>query len=198
MAGSNGGHGGAGRGVGKNNGVALPGFGAPAVGFDTPFEMLEACHERVERSLDLLARLCSYLHDHACDDTARQAARDVLRYFDIAAPLHHEDEELHVFPLLLARGDAGVVSQVRQLQADHVRMDTHWQAARALLLALAEGRQTAFGAAGEAVLAEFAEGYGAHIRTEEDVVYPAARTLLDAQALAHMGREMRQRRGAVD
>ena len=165
MAGSNGGHGGAGRGVGKNNGVALPGFGAPAVGFDTPFEMLEACHERVERSLDLLARLCSYLHDHACDDTARQAARDVLRYFDIAAPLHHEDEELHVFPLLLA---------------------------------LAEGRQTAFGAAGEAVLAEFAEGYGAHIRTEEDVVYPAARTLLDAQALAHMGREMRQRRGAVD
>ena len=182
----------------RSSSVALPGFGAPAVGFDTPFEMLEACHERVERSLDLLARLCTYLQDHACDDTARQAAHDVLRYFDLAAPLHHEDEELHVFPLLLARGDATVVAQVRQLQADHLRMEQNWQAARALLLALAEGRQTAFSAADEAVLTDFAAGYGAHIRTEEDTVFPAARTLLDAQALAHMGREMRQRRGAAD
>ena len=182
----------------RKSSVALPGFGAPAVGFDTPFEMLEACHERVERSLDLLARLCSYLHDHACNETACQAARDVLRYFDIAAPLHHEDEELHVFPLLLARGDADVVAQVRQLQADHERMATQWQAARALLQALADGRQTSFSAAEEAVLARFAEGYGAHIRTEEDEIYPAARTLLDAEALQRMGQEMRQRRGAVD
>lgn len=182
----------------KSSSVALPGFGAPAVGFDTPFEMLEACHERVERSLDLLARLCSYLHDHTCDGTARQAARDVLRYFDLAAPLHHEDEELHVFALLLARGSAAVVAQVRQLQADHTRMGERWQAARALLLALAEGRQTAFSAADEAVLAGFAAGYSAHIRTEEDVVYPAARVLLGPQEMQRMGQEMRRRRGAVD
>src|SRR5574343_1313138 len=109
---------------------ALPGFGAPAVGFDTPFEMLEACHERVQRSLDLLQRLQDYLRDHACDDSARQAARDVLRYFDIAAPLHHEDEELHVFPLLLARGAPSVVALVRQLQQDHVHMAADWAAAR--------------------------------------------------------------------
>ena len=178
--------------------AALPGFGAPAVGFDTPFEMLEACHERVERSLTLLARLCSYLHDHACDDSARQAARDVLRYFDLAAPLHHEDEELHVFPLLLARADAAVVAQVQQLQGDHNRMTGHWQAARALLQALADGQQASFSAEEEAVLARFAEGYGAHIRTEEEVIYPAARTLLDAEALQRMGQEMRRRRGAAD
>ncbi len=178
--------------------AALPGFGAPAVGFDTPFEMLEACHERVERSLALLARLCSYLHDHACDDSARQAARDVLRYFDMAAPLHHEDEELHVFPLLLARGDAAVVAQVQQLQGDHTRMASQWQATRALLQALADGRQTSFSAKEEVVLAGFAEGYSVHIRTEEDLIYPAARTLLDAEALQRMGQEMRWRRGAAD
>ena len=178
--------------------AALPGFGAPAVGFDTPFEMLEACHERVERSLDLLARLCSYLHNHACDDSARQAARDVLRYFDLAAPLHHEDEELHVFPLLLAHGSAAVVAQVQALQADHDRMAVQWQATRALLQALAGGRKTSFSAEENTVLARFAEGYGTHIRTEEEEIYPAARTLLDAQALQRMGKEMRQRRGAVD
>ena len=178
------------------NRTALPGFGAPAVGFDTPFEMLQACHERVQRTLALLQKLVEYLHGHACDDSARQAARDVLRYFDMAAPLHHEDEELHVFPLLLERGDPPVVAQVQQLQRDHDAMGQHWQDARTRLLALADGGVDTFSADDEAVFARFAAGYAEHIRSEEEVVYPAASALLDAAALQRMGREMRQRRGA--
>ena len=176
---------------------ALPGFGDPAVGFDTPFEMLEACHERVQRSLALLHKLQDYLHDHACDDSARQAARDVLRYFDVAAPLHHEDEELHVFPPLLERGGASAAAAVRQLQRDHEAMSANWQAARALLLALAEGTQDAFSAQDEAVLARFAGVYAEHIRVEEEEVYPAARALLAPEVVRAMGVEMRRRRGAA-
>ena len=176
---------------------ALPGFGDPTVGFDTPFDMLEACHERVLRSLALLQKLQDYLHDHPCDDSARQAARDVLRYFDMAAPLHHEDEELHVFPPLLERGGADTVAAVRQLQQDHEAMSANWQAARALLQALAEGAQESFSAADEAVLARFAGVYAEHIRLEEDLVYPAARALLAPEAAQAMGAEMRRRRGAA-
>lgn len=175
---------------------ALPGFGDPAVGFDTPFDMLEACHERVLRSLALLQKLQDYLHDHPCDDSARQAARDVLRYFDMAAPLHHEDEELHVFPPLLERGGADTVAAVRELQQDHEAMSANWQAARALLQALAEGSQESFSAPDEAVLARFAGVYAEHIRLEEDLVYPAARALLAPEAVQAMGAEMRRRRGA--
>ena len=29
---------------------SLPGFSAPAASFDQPFEMMEACHDRVQRS----------------------------------------------------------------------------------------------------------------------------------------------------
>ena len=176
---------------------ALPGFGDPAVGFDTPFDMLEACHERVLRSLALLQKLQDYLHDHPCDDSARQAARDVLRYFDMAAPLHHEDEELHVFPPLLERGGADTVAAVRQLQQDHEAMSANWQAARALLQALAEGSQDSFSAPDEALLARFAGVYAEHIRLEEDLVYPAARALLAPEAVQAMGAEMRRRRGAA-
>ncbi len=177
---------------------ALPGFGDAAVGFDTPFEMLSACHERVLRSLALLGRLQDYLRGHPCDDSARQAARDVLRYFDIAAPLHHEDEELHVFPPLLERGSAAAVAAVRRLQQDHEAMSANWRAARALLLALAEGAQEAFSAQDEAVLERFANVYGEHIRIEEEEVYPAARALLAPGVVQAMGAEMRRRRGAVD
>lgn len=177
--------------------LALPGFGDPAVGFDTPFDMLEACHERVLRSLALLQKLQDYLHDHPCDDSARQAARDVLRYFDMAAPLHHEDEELHVFPPLLERGGADTVAAVRQLQQDHEAMSANWQAARALLQALAEGTKESFSAPDVAVLARFAGVYAEHIRLEEDLVYPAARALLAPEAVQAMGAEMRRRRGAA-
>ena len=177
--------------------LALPGFGDPAVGFDTPFDMLEACHERVLRSLALLQKLQDYLHDHPCDDSARQAARDVLRYFDMAAPLHQEDEELQVFPPLLERGGADTVAAVRELQQDHEAMSANWQAARALLQALAEGSQESFSAPDEAVLARFAGVYAEHIRLEEDLVYPAARALLAPEAVQAMGAEMRRRRGAA-
>ena len=131
--------------------VSLPGFNAPAVGFEQPFEMLQACHERVQRMLSLLQRLQDYLHDKPCDDMARQAARDVLRYFDIAAPLHHEDEELHVFPPLLAQGSPMVVALVQQLQADHAAMAADWAQARVPLQALAEGQLMAFSAEHEAL-----------------------------------------------
>ena len=86
--------------------VSLPGFASPGVGFEQPFEMLEACHERVQRSLALLQRLVDHVDRNGHDADSRSAARDVLRYFDIAGPHHHEDEERHVFPPLQQHADA--------------------------------------------------------------------------------------------
>ena len=37
--------------------IGLPGHRAPAAGCEAPFEMLGACHERVERMLGLIQRL---------------------------------------------------------------------------------------------------------------------------------------------
>ncbi|KQO26274.1 hemerythrin [Acidovorax sp. Leaf76] len=172
----------------------IPGFNAPGVGFEQPFAMLEACHERVQRTLALLGRLRGHVQTHGADEPARQAARDVLRYFDIAAPLHHEDEELHVFPPLLAQGPAEVVALVQRLLQDHRDMVADWAAARQPLRALVEGRVRAFSAADCAVLDRFAERYARHIEDEERVAYPAAHGLLPGATLQAMGLEMAGRR----
>ena len=172
--------------------------------FESPFSMLEACHERVARSLALLQRLRTHLQAQGVDDDARQAARDILRYFDIAAPAHHQDEELHVFPVLLARGPQAVHAAVQRLHQDHLRMHAAWQQARAVLQTLADGSGAVPDAHGgavltagqEAVLDGFAGLYADHIRLEEDEVYPQARALLDGAAMAAMGHEMMRRRGA--
>jgi hemerythrin-like domain-containing protein len=174
--------------------TGLPGFNTPAVGFEEPFAMLEACHERVQRTLDLLQRLREHVKNVGADGPARQAALDVLRYFDVAAPLHHQDEELHVFPPLLAQGPAETAALVQRLLQDHAAMVDDWAAARQPLLALAEGRTHAFGPLDDPVLDRFAQRYIQHIEDEEGIAYPAVQALLPPTALVPMGREMAARR----
>lgn len=173
----------------------LPGFSAPAAGFDEPFAMLQACHERVQRTLDLLARLRDHVQRHGADQSARDAARDVLRYFDIAAPLHHQDEELHVFPLLLAQGSAKMHTLVERLQDDHRKMTAEWAEARLPLQRLTRGEASAFTPDDAAAMDRFAQRYRDHIAAEEGHAYPAAEALLSPAALAGMGQEMAARRG---
>ena len=174
--------------------ASLPGFASPAVGFDQPFEMLQACHERVERSLALLQRLVAHVRDHGHDDASRSAARDVLRYFDLAAPHHHLDEERHVLPPLLASDDAGLRALAEQLVAEHRRMEALWAVLREPLQQWADAPPASTTFPLPQALAEFIAVYAGHIAREEAHAYPQAQTLLDATTLADMGEEMCARR----
>ena len=170
---------------------------SPAAGFEAPFAMLEACHERIQRTLDLLQRLRVHVAKHGPDEQARQAARDVLRYFDQAAPQHHLDEERHVLPALEASGDAAHVALASRLRDDHRRMEAGWAVARSILSDLAEGRLTGLQAAQDQALDAFAVLHADHLAAEEQVAFPAATASLDTAALERMSRDMRARRGAA-
>jgi hemerythrin-like domain-containing protein len=165
---------------------------SPAVGFEQPFEMLEACHERVKRSLDLLQRLGVHLDTHGADAQAAAAARDVLRYFDIAGPLHHEDEERHVLPRLRASGHAALAER---LHADHLALSAAWRGWRTVLEGVCAGHWDRTDAARmRAGWHEFEARYEAHIAIEEAVAFPSAAHGLAADTLASMGHEMAGRR----
>lgn len=185
-------------------GITPPGA-APGPGFDEPFEMLQACHERMGRMLALLQKLRSHMRSHMqsnarspeAHEQARQAARDVMRYFDLAAPQHHRDEELHVFPALLGLQDAELVALVARLQQDHMQMESRWKPVRSLLDEVASGERTAFNEADNAVFDAFAHLYDGHIEAEEAVAFPRAMTAMEPQRLDQMGQEMAGRRGAA-
>jgi len=180
-------------------GVPVPGHHAPAVGPEAPFEMLEACHERVQRSLQLLHRLIDHLQNKGHDASAALAASDVLRYFKVAAPLHHQDEELHVFPPLLALQDAQVTAVVEQLLSDHRAMEQAWIRAAQVLDMVAAPTSLPWQALDAAQLLQlqhFAGLYTAHIALEESLVYPKARESLSAAALQAMSADMVARRSA--
>lgn len=160
----------------------------PAVGFDQPFEMLAACHERVRRSLDLLQRLQAHVARHGVDAQARDAAADVLRYFDLVGPAHHEDEERHVLPRLRQQGLAELAAR---LQADHAEMTRLWAALRPPLLAWAAGKAADLP---DDLLHSYTTIYAAHMPLEEEQAFPSAAANLDEATLKFIGVEMTARR----
>jgi hemerythrin-like domain-containing protein len=168
---------------------------APASGFDQPFEMLSACHERVQRTLALLLRLGEHLHRHGADTQAASAAQAVMRYFDVAGPAHHDDEERHVLPWLAAHGRSALAER---LHVDHERMAADWAGVRAALAEVAAGRWDRDAAATTLAGWEaFARFYAAHIEAEETQAYPPAAAAFDPAARDAMGREMAARRGVA-
>lgn len=178
--------------------ISLPGHLSPSAGFDAPFDMLTACHERVIRTLALLERLRQHMDKVGIDADAVDAAKDVMRYFDIAAPRHHEDEELHVFPALLAANDSSLHEIVIKLQQDHKNMECAWTRARKVLEMVTDADQqidnSRLSGADQSALRAFCDLYDQHIETEESLVYPAAIQRLSSEALQVMGEDMMMRR----
>lgn len=163
---------------------------APSAGFDRPYEMLAACHERVARMVGLLERLAVHVQSQGADAQARDAARDVMRYFDIASPLHHQDEERHVFPRLRAQGQGALADR---LCADHEAMVPAWAAVRAALLEITQGRVPPEAAHG--AWDGFIALYRRHAAEEEAIAYPVAVAATSADEARAMGAEMSARRG---
>jgi len=166
-------------------------YSGPAASFDSPLEMLEACHDRVRRTLDLLVRLQAHLAEHGITDQARSAATDILRYFDIAGPAHHEDEERHVLPRLRSSQAPELKALAERLHADHAAMQDDWLAIRVSLLAVRDGEAGAWPAA---LVQRYVDRYERHLEAEEQVAFPAAAKSLGGDEMALMGQEMSSRR----
>ena len=177
--------------------VPLPGVRTPAAGFDEPFAMLAACHERVTRSLELLRRLLGHAQTVGADADVRAAAHDVWRYFELAAPAHHADEELHLLPRLRASGDPWLAAVARRMQADHEALHELWSQLGPRLRELCDARCTPTPAGLRALgdLADaFIELHQRHLALEDDVAFPRARQLINADDERAMGDEMARRR----
>ena len=168
---------------------AMPAFGPG-------FVVLDACHRQTLITLGMLADLVSRLQQGGIDAQARSIADEIVRHFSSTARQHHEDEERHVFPKLVADGDAETLQAVLRLQQDHNWLEEDWMELSPHLDAIATGQSWY----DLDVLREGAEIFIAlsrdHIALEEALVYPQARARLRPGEQLEMGREMAARRRA--
>ena len=164
--------------------------------FDQPIAVLKHCHGRIRKQLATLEKLVDHLPGHGADEQARQAAVAVLKYFDKAAYLHHDDEEQDLIPMLtgVARDEDAATLQALapSILKDHADMDAMWQDLHEQLALIAVGGGAKLSSP---TVKRFVQRYQDHMEREETVIAPMALRLFDAGQMAALGQAMRRRRG---
>ena len=178
-------------------------FRLPREGFACPLDLWSACHDRGRRVAFLLHRLFRHLGEHGPSDATRVTAAEVRRYLTEAAPRHHADEDLDLFPRLQRRldrrgpdfADAQAASEALQrLAPEHERIESLWAP---LCAALEQVRERSATAEQCALADDFVDRFVPHHALEEQIILPVARRLLDREDLAAIGVSMAARRGTT-
>lgn len=164
--------------------------------FSRPIEALKSCHERLRRECGALRKLVEHMREHGCDGEARQAAANVMRYFDTAARHHHADEEEDLLPRMMIAATLSHGPRLTRLVGDianeHRDMDRMWTELRPVLQEISAGENTPLDAL---TVDRFVKLYRSHIALEEANVFPLAEMLLSGNDFAEIGVSMAQRRG---
>lgn len=160
-------------------------------------DLLLDCHTRI-RSFSRLALRIAEAEGAPAEEVVQAAAR-VRRYFSVALPFHVADEEESILPRLMGK-DAAVDAALRRMEDEH---EGHVEPLRRLLAIAAalvedpgalETHRAELGKVAGALVADFDR----HLESEEAVVFPAVRRLLDPEELEAVFDEVRQRRKAID
>ncbi len=181
-------------------------FRVPAQGFSQPLMLWTASHDRAQRVALLLQRLFEHLRQHGPSQATRVTAGEVRRFMDEAAPRHHQDEDLDLFPRLrrrleAANGSAFDPAQAHEtaltldrLEHDHPVLDDLWAQVRAALVHADSAAPTD---AHCACAEQFVGTFLAHHGVEDQIITPIAERALRPDDLAAIGDAMAARRGTT-
>lgn len=163
--------------------------------FSRPLAALKACHSRIRAHCDTLRSLAARIKELGPDAEARRMAAGVVRYFDTAARLHHEDEEDDLLPRMIVvstinRGSS-LTRLVATIAAEHREIERSWTNLRAQLHGIIAGDALL----DPLVVDHFVKLYGVHTAVEEASLFPLAEMLLSRSDLAAISTNMAQRRG---
>ncbi len=160
-------------------------------------EMLLSCHNKIRHFSDLAVKLA-----HAqgrAEAEIVEAAAGLHRYFTVALPLHEADENLSIHPRLRRAvppeelaGPAADAMLDQHLAIDELveRLVPLW-----CLLQSAPAKLDELSAEMCAVSQRLAEIFTAHLKLEEETIFPALGRYLSDDELFTIAREMKDRRG---
>lgn len=169
---------------------------ASAPGFDQPLAVLKHCHDRIRKQLATLEKLLPHLEKKGADAEAQKAVLAVLKYFQNAAPLHHDDEEIDLLPELqrTATGaDAALLAAyLPQILQQHQQMADQWRRLEVQLSDIADGSSASLK---QDDVVQFQALYQEHMQIEETQIAPMAMRLFNPSQMHKLGQAMQARRG---
>jgi pyridoxamine 5'-phosphate oxidase len=122
----------------------------------------------------------------------------VQKYFNKAAHLHHDDEEVDLLPMLdaTAQGDDAILLRklAPAILEQHQQMDKDWHIINSQLDKVANGTSAALSTED---VGRFVQAYTSHMETEEAHIAPMAKRILSPAQMTILGEAMQQRRGLL-
>ena len=166
--------------------------------FHDPLGMLQACHRRIERFLGTIAAIAEQEREGPLNESAQEALTQTLHYFEVGVPRHSQDEEVSLIPRLAEHLTAAERRTVERIEREHADLDALHAELNALGRQLHvagrfedEAQRSRFGVLVGTLQAIYIE----HIRLEDEELFPAAASRLEAETIAEVGAEMASRRG---
>jgi len=155
-----------------------------------PLDFIHDDHMREREICTMIDRLV------AVGDPERDQANLVLSFLRKQLPLHLEDEEQDLFPLLRRRckPEDEIDLALKRLATDHVKADDRTPEVVAILERLEDGDRD-IGEPARSAMADYALHARHHLILEDAIILPFARLRLTAGDLETLLRRMLARRG---
>jgi hypothetical protein len=152
------------------------------------------CHGRIRHFTALAAKL-----PDAPPEKRPEAASLVQRFFSIGLPLHATDEDVSLAPRLRlalagAPSSAVVADALDAMTAEHPEVDALGAAIAEICATIAARPDATTSLAAD--VARLSALWDEHLAREEEIIFPAARLLLPAEAQAIILEECRSRRAS--
>lgn len=168
-----------------------------SVSFESPLELLASCHDKILHFSSALHKLSIILHQEGWSEALETSAEQICRYFNVACPEHHLDEERHLFPAIIALDpelknpeSLEMMQLINRLIKEHVESDVLWETLDQMLAERSEDFDTL-----EELAQQFAADMLEHATIENETVFPYAQTHISNDEFKKMGAEIAKRRG---
>ncbi len=165
--------------------------------FEEPLELLLSCHEKIMHYSSALCTVIEAIKTQGWTEQHSTSIEQIRRYFNIASPEHHLDEEQHLFPAIIALDSdfkqpqsMTMVTLINRLIKEHVESDGLWEELDQLL-----GERSNDMVQLEARAQQFKKDMHQHAKIENEEVFPYAKAHISVAEFKKMGQAIAQRRG---
>ncbi len=157
-------------------------------------DLLTGCHQRIRHFTDVAVKLAHA--QGATPDEVAQAAAAVHRYYSVSLPLHEADEDQTLRPQMRSVADEDVQHALLAMSDQHQAIDELIERLLPLLVLVKNDPEIIGEVGGEmcSITKALDEIFRAHLQMEEEVIFPAIRSVLPESARDEMLREMQARR----
>jgi hemerythrin-like domain-containing protein len=158
------------------------------------FDFLDETHQEIQTNLNRLKEIIDHVCQFGTISTHVDDLNLICNFFSKTVRNHHLDEELHVFPSLIASSDEQLRSITRQLYQDHFWLESSWMELCPMLKGLIDQNNWYSIEELDHSFNLFKNLNLEHLKLEESIAYPGAIRSIWSWDEVGIGREMSSRR----